>query len=50
MPLFRPSVKSPQELVKSLKDAITVLASADPGSKKAGKVLCVIVCCMCLPI
>ncbi len=38
MPLFRSSPKSPQELVKSLAEAVKVLAAADPGSKKGDKV------------
>ena len=38
MPLFRSSPKSPQELVKSLSEAIKVLDAAEPGSKKGDKV------------
>ncbi len=38
MPLLRKATKTPQELIKSLKDALSVLASANPGSKKADKV------------
>ncbi|XP_064394711.1 calcium-binding protein 39-like [Halichondria panicea] len=37
MPLFRSSPKSPQELVKSLSEAIKVLDAAEPGSKKGDK-------------
>lgn len=37
MPLFRSSPKTPQELVKGLKDALNTLSNADGGSRKADK-------------
>lgn len=47
MPLFRSSPKSPQELVKSLDEALKVLKGAETGGKKAEKAsscACVRVC------
>lgn len=39
MPLFsRSGPKTPQELVKSMKDALQVLKAEQPGSKKGDKV------------
>ena len=38
MPLFRWTPKTPQELVKSLRDAFAVLTTAEGGAKKADKV------------
>ena len=42
MPLFKPSPKSPQELVKNLRDALQVLTTSDSGKKldKASLELC----------
>lgn len=37
MPLFRWTPKTPQELVKSLRDAFAVLTTAEGGAKKADK-------------
>ncbi|XP_031557489.1 calcium-binding protein 39-like [Actinia tenebrosa] len=39
MPLFGSSKKSPQEVVKSTREALTVLEKEPPGSKKAEKAL-----------
>lgn len=38
MPLFKSSPKSPQDLVKSLRDALQVLNTTDGGGKKSDKV------------
>lgn len=38
MPLFKSSPKSPQDLVKSLRDALQVLNTTEGGSKKSDKV------------
>ena len=38
MPLFRSSPKSPQELVKALRDQLSILESTEGGSKKSDKV------------
>ena len=38
MPLFRSGPKTPQELVKSMKDALQVLKAEQSGSKKGDKV------------
>ena len=37
MPLFRSGPKTPQELVKSMKDALQVLKAEQSGSKKGDK-------------
>lgn len=37
MPLFRSSPKSPQELVKSLRDALAIISSVEGSAKKADK-------------
>ena len=39
MPLFRSSPKSPQELVKSLRDALAIISSTEGSAKKADKVI-----------
>ena len=38
MPLFKSSPKSPQDLVKSLRDALQVLNTTEAGGKKSDKV------------
>ena len=38
MPLFRSSPKSPQELVKALRDSLHVLSISEGGARKADKV------------
>lgn len=38
MPLFKSSPKSPQELVKNLRDALQVLSTTESGGKKSDKV------------
>ena len=38
MPLFKSSPKSPQELVKSLREAMTMLSMHEGGARKAEKV------------
>jgi len=37
MPLFRSGPKTPQELVKAMKDALQVLKAEQSGSKKGDK-------------
>lgn len=39
MPLFKSSPKSPQDLVKNLRDALQVLNTTEAGGKKSDKVL-----------
>ena len=38
MPLFKSSPKSPQDLVKNLRDALQVLTTTEGGGKKSDKV------------
>jgi len=38
MPLFKSSPKSPQDLVKNLRDALQVLSTTEGGGKKSDKV------------
>lgn len=44
MPLFKSSPKSPQELVKSLRDALQVLNTTEGGGKKSDKVTACLHC------
>lgn len=37
MPLFKPSPKSPQDLVKGLRDALQVMNVTEGGKKKSDK-------------
>lgn len=39
MPLFRTHPKTPQEIVKAMKDALQVLKAEQAGSKKCEKVM-----------
>ena len=44
MPLFKPSPKSPQDLVKNLRDALQVLNITESGGKKSAKVTACLHC------
>ena len=39
MPLFKSSPKSPQDLVRSLRESLQVLSSSDGSSRKSDKVM-----------